>query len=602
MAKKIIDETEVELTLAALPRMPRKETVETVEEWMKPSEALVYRACRSFDALEERSVPAVQVSCSCCEQTFTLERAYAEVMSGCHAGGYGTRQEIGFFDPSNGTGVKTTGDRCSCPYCDTECEVIHVSRIKGEYRIDCKWIGEIHNVRGHLAILAWFCEKVVNKQGATRTVIHLNEGIFIVGGKPYRVCGYQRVMMSGFHYRSQWVKYSRYSDSFGRWCENELLYDPSIIESTDSSNCGLNRLLKDGGKNIRIGAYLWIWCKFPAIENLVTSGHSDLVKAIIEGMTYTSGYYYEQETFRIANLNKVVNTKKVKPHEIMRCEKKDLMLWREMGLPRFLFRGYIYELYGISLDDTRVEQCFNEGIENWQSVLQKHKNFLPPLEKTFNYIDKQKRISIMERLKKQHLSKERAREKMQEDLDNVRRYGSMCVVSPQYLYDYWSMVYKVYNSFPEDLLYPKDLVRMHDEMQKRVKEKEDEALKVKFAERYKKLSAFSYTDETLGLLIRPCETQAEMIAEGAYLHHCVGGYAENHANGGTSIFFIRKIAKPSEPYYTLELKCGKVNQNHGNHNCLARGEVKLFEERWLEHIKTIKIGDQDGKRNSKRVG
>lgn len=38
------------------------------------------------------------------------------------------------------------------------------------------------------------------------------------------------------------------------------------------------------------------------------------------------------------------------------------------------------------------------------------------------------------------------------------------------------------------------------------------------------------------MLIRPADDADELIAEGAALHHCVGGYADRMADGETAIF------------------------------------------------------------------
>ncbi len=53
-------------------------------------------------------------------------------------------------------------------------------------------------------------------------------------------------------------------------------------------------------------------------------------------------------------------------------------------------------------------------------------------------------------------------------------------------------------------------------------------------------------------MIRPCADENELIAEGKALHHCVANYAQDHAEGKTAIFFIRKTSAPDEPFYTLE--------------------------------------------------
>lgn len=89
-----------------------------------------------------------------------------------------------------------------------------------------------------------------------------------------------------------------------------------------------------------------------------------------------------------------------------------------------------------------------------------------------------------------------------------------------------------------------------------------------------------------GLLIRPCQTEAELIREGKDLHHCVASYAKRHAEGKTAILFIRQAAEPDMPFFTLEFdeKTKTVRQNRGLRNCARTPEVNAFEKAWLDHI------------------
>lgn len=49
------------------------------------------------------------------------------------------------------------------------------------------------------------------------------------------------------------------------------------------------------------------------------------------------------------------------------------------------------------------------------------------------------------------------------------------------------------------------------------------------------------------LFIRQPESFDEIVAEGRILSHCVGGYAERHANGKLHIMFIRTVDDPDRP-------------------------------------------------------
>ena len=97
-----------------------------------------------------------------------------------------------------------------------------------------------------------------------------------------------------------------------------------------------------------------------------------------------------------------------------------------------------------------------------------------------------------------------------------------------------------------------------------------------------------YAFEDGNIFIRPCETEEELIAEGKALHHCVASYAERHARGDLTIFFIRRKDKPDEPWYTLNFNEKKlsVTENRGLRNCGRTEEVRNFENTWLEWVRS----------------
>lgn len=59
----------------------------------------------------------------------------------------------------------------------------------------------------------------------------------------------------------------------------------------------------------------------------------------------------------------------------------------------------------------------------------------------------------------------------------------------------------------------------------------------------------------------------EITTEGQVLNHCVGGYLDRHAQGYTTIMFLRKNEALSTPFYTIEVDNNNtVIQIHGKHN------------------------------------
>ena len=104
--------------------------------------------------------------------------------------------------------------------------------------------------------------------------------------------------------------------------------------------------------------------------------------------------------------------------------------------------------------------------------------------------------------------------------------------------------------------------------------------------------------EALGhTILPPRGSRVPLVAEGDALHHCVGTYAKDHANGKTAIFFIRRAKAPRKSFYTLELNEGKlvVRQNRGRRNCARTKEVEELEAVWLAWLKAGAPRDAKGR-------
>ena len=125
----------------------------------------------------------------------------------------------------------------------------------------------------------------------------------------------------------------------------------------------------------------------------------------------------------------------------------------------------------------------------------------------------------------------------------------------------------------ESVLFPADLIKSHQDTMRK---------------RYKELSelCFEYKD----LVIRPVKSTEELLNEGKELHHCVARYAENHANGKTSIFVVRKVNEVEKPYFTIEIVNNDIKQAHGLRNCSPDDKMRDFLEAFkAEKLKTKKI-------------
>lgn len=75
-----------------------------------------------------------------------------------------------------------------------------------------------------------------------------------------------------------------------------------------------------------------------------------------------------------------------------------------------------------------------------------------------------------------------------------------------------------------------------------------------------------YTLELDGMAIVAPTCAADILREGKVLCHCVGGYADRHRDGSTTILFLRKAEDPEKPFLTIEMNGNNLVQIHGYRN------------------------------------
>ena len=136
----------------------------------------------------------------------------------------------------------------------------------------------------------------------------------------------------------------------------------------------------------------------------------------------------------------------------------------------------------------------------------------------------------------------------------------------------------------KEILFPKDLEAAHQRTAAQVSFEKNKADQEKFRKAVGRLERFVW--ESGGFLIRPAREQKELAEEGEALHHCVGGYIKDMADGKTAIFFVRKKEEPDKPLYTLELKGREVIQCRTDHNRSYQSDpaVKDFVDMWIDKI------------------
>lgn len=570
MSKKRNSE-EIEATVGELPVQPPLHTVELLQKrGMLKKERLVYSCTFHPDALTGKKRKMVKVYCTACGGEDYLEHVSFE--SGCSRGA--SLHTFGFIDPFDHN-AKVEGQPCVCPCCGIDLSALHASHIRNAYEMDRAFCVSVHNVRGHLCLLSWTIGKYVNKSREIVYTRNMWEGSLIVDGSFVSVKGYQKYM-SSVYYCSHWQMRSKGIDYIGSCVRSEILdFTKGDIESTSSPYCALYEYVRScSGQDRFPGAYLQLWCKYPHVENLIRQGYTKYLNHVLSACMMYPGAYYSAKIFKISATSDFINWKSKKPLDMLGFEKSEAHLIKIFKYDTLDFYKLVRDKYGIRLSEdilNFIESCC--GVYSAKRLLENDcifHRYKIPLVRVFNYLNKQLHI----------LSEAEARR-----------------ISPFLLIDYWEYVYREYRSMRRSELYPKNLVRAHDTFVQKVKEKEELELVAVFEQRFQELSLFSYESPSLGLLIRPCRTQKEMIEEGKKLCHCVGSYRKEHAKGSTSIFFIRRIEAPDDPFYTLELRNNKICQDHGYKNQLQTDEIKAFEEEWLSFISNIIIekGKQDGK-------
>lgn len=144
-----------------------------------------------------------------------------------------------------------------------------------------------------------------------------------------------------------------------------------------------------------------------------------------------------------------------------------------------------------------------------------------------------------------------------------------------------------YDMKNEIILFPKELHRRHNEMvlETEVRKLDERKREVQekypgIAKKYRKLSE-RYSAAAAGYIIRPARDAAEIVAEGRYLHHCVGGdmYLKKHAKGESTILFLRPAEYADIPFLTVEIKGERILQWYGEYD---KKPKKEYFDAWLK--------------------
>lgn len=526
------------------PLLPKEPPVDLVkwalEQKAFQKEYLIYKADWVYEPLEDRNRPAAKVVCTHCGGSFYAEKVDAR---GC--GASYAPAPFGWHQQELGESV-ISGSITMCPICGCEAKTVHVNNIPKGIE-NAVWITTMLRlpVEGHkdrFVLAEWMVNRRIVKSGQSQYTTNPYTAWVVEEKKVVRLMGYLKNICS-VSLLHHWEQRKTFCDVY----ENmELCYpwDKSILEGTTAENCKLDLYQEAGGK--RLVSYLALWCKRPVAENLLVQGCGHLLTEWIE-RERSSGL----DRGGIPKLNHI-NWKERRPAQMLGLNKEEFRHLRQMNW---------------DVDD----------LERYQLV--RGAGLPVKLPEDMELLQSKKVYEINRILE----------EGTPEDFWRNLRYLKKQQLPWSTLQDYWNMADRLHRDLTDNLVrWPRNLKAAHDQVMDAQKAKENAALYELFLKRAVELEPLSF--ELNGLLIRPCQTETELIREGKDLHHCVASYAKNHAEGKTAILFIRKVEEPDTPFFTLEFdeKTKKVKQNRGLRNCERTPEVKEFEKVWLDHVRRAK--------------
>jgi hypothetical protein len=298
-----------------------------------------------------------------------------------------------------------------------------------------------------------------------------------------------------------------------------------------------------------------LYSRYPCIEYLTKLGMENIVEAkLIGNATYSA-----------------INWNGKSLPKVLRLSKKDI---NEIKTVQNSIDPLFLRLFQISKKDN---SCLS--FEKISKISREYAYYFKDLQKVLKYTN----------LKKAH---NYIHKQYQQESDGKKQYYSSDRVLntwKDYIVDCESLLM---NLSDDRILYPKNLLKAHQETTKRIKSDGNKLMDTLIEKRIDSLKLYCF--EYQGLMIRPAESTKELIDEGKELNICVGNYANGYmtkySKGQTNLLLIRKISEPNKPYYTMELCKGQIKQVQGKNHCnpdkIVSEFVEAFTEQRLREKKT----------------
>lgn len=456
------------------------------------------------------------------------------------------------------------GDQTHCPFCGNSAEVVYAGKMRGLCK---KMYQSVQVVVFHAESDGWLSAVAVcatkNYAGMEwNTQVQFDRYaayLFRPGCALQRVCQY---VYDDGAVRLGWVNAATIHEPFrGGMHDYFTVYDhreyieiglEECLKHTDMRYSAADLFVCDKESDFGLMRYLGEYCHRPQLEMLNKLGLDDILRELI---------YCRRSNSRLIN-------------------------WKATDLSGFLRLDKRYTKIFMQSEHRSIQE-----LETAQMLQREGCRDQEMLETSMYLADL--RIETI-----RQLHEAAGNRTITEVVRYLRKQESRARDAAQLWIDYHRMAIDLEYDLTEDtVFFPKDLQARHDAAAQTFKLKQSEIQMKKYKRRYKKLrQMYEFSDGEFTIVVPA--TMDDIIAEGRVMHHCVGSYANRHANGETTILFLRKNEQPDQPYGTIEMSVinkARVIQLRGyRNNDVPKKESKQFIAVWTEWIVTGSPRDQQG--------
>ena len=329
-----------------------------------------------------------------------------------------------------------------------------------------------------------------------------------------------------------------------------------VFSGTSMQYCNVQEYLggaDDTRRNRNVIRFMLDWGRYPMVEKFWKAGYTGLVHERIEcpSKKYQNTIHWNKDSIRESIC---FPTRLLKIHDPENWTMDDVQKVTDLRL----------EVQAGRIQEKDVPECASSmaTVEHIRDALG-HAS----VHKILQYVAK-------------GVDAERERRKQEKNTWKGRPFET-----PDTYRDYLKDCVKLHLNLDDpEVLFPKNLNAAHARTIAQVKYQISKINREQFEKQVKRLQWMAWEKD--GLLIRPPVDCAELIAEGKYLHHCVGGYVERMADGKTTILLIRRTDAPDIPFYTLEWLDGRVKQCRTlkNASYTEDKEVLEFVTEWVKKV------------------